>query len=257
MTKDYDRPIVIIKVGGANLVDLQDIKKLAEYVEGLMNDGCGVAIVHGGGPEISRLHQALSIPYEKKEGLRVTSNESMEIVSMVLCGTVNKRIVGQFNRLGIKAIGLCGIDGGLLRTDLLDPGKFGRVGRTPQVKGEQLKELLALGYIPVLAPVSLGTDGLPVNVNADDAAFAVAVSLCAASIDFISDVPGVQDQQQNTIQSLYCEQVPELITSKVVRGGMIPKLQAASAAIAAGVGQVRIGDFDSMIANTSTEITQA
>lgn len=249
--------IVVVKIGGARLSTADDLNNLASYVEFHKGQGSSVAIVHGGGPEISELHRRLSLPFEKRNGLRVTSKESMELVSMVLCGAVNKRIVAHFSRCGIKAIGISGLDGGLLTSELLDEAIYGRVGRNPEVKSELLGELFSLGRVPVIAPVALCFDGGLVNINADDAALAIAKAVGASAFDFISDIPGVQDKEKNIIAEMTPRDIQELIDRRVVQGGMIPKLQAAATAVLSGVGCVRVGDFESITMKRATEVVAA
>ena len=245
---------IVVKIGGARLNEVADLDRLASYVEFHQSRGFSVAIVHGGGPEISALHGRLSLPFEKRNGLRVTNPESMKLVSMVLCGTVNKRIAAHFSLRGIRAIGISGLDGGLLTSDLLDVAVYGRVGRNPEVKSDLLWELFSLGYVPVIAPVALGSDGEMVNINADDSALAIAMAIGATSFDFISDIPGVQDSEKNVIAEITPRDIQRLIDRRVVQGGMIPKLQAAATAVTSGVECVRVGDFDSITMKTATEV---
>jgi len=254
---DKDAKTVVIKIGGARLSAKDDLDKLTNHVNFHKRNGFSVAIVHGGGPEISELHQRLSLPFEKRNGLRVTGKKSMELVSMVLCGTVNKRIAAHFSRRGLKSIGLSGIDGGLLNADLLDESVYGRVGRNPEVKSDLLWELFSLDYVPVIAPVALCADGGLVNINADDSALAIAMAIGASSFDFITDIPGVENKEKNIIPEMTPKDIQTLIDNRVVRGGMIPKLQAAAKAVRSGVGCVRVGDFESIERKRATAVVVA
>jgi acetylglutamate kinase len=246
---------IVIKVGGSRLESDSDLDQLAGYVQKLRESGRGMIVVHGGGPEISRLHEAMSVPFEKRDGLRVTTDRGMELTSMALCGAVNTRVVAHLVARGLPALGLSGLDRGMLRAELKGEDLWGRVGTAPRVDTDLLESLLADGAIPVVSPVSLGPDGRAVNVNADEAAHALAESLAAVSLELVSDVEGVRIDDETVARRISSEETDELIASRVVRGGMVPKLRAAVAALDAGVGRVRIGDLAGMIANTATEVT--
>ena len=248
----------VIKVGGAQVATREGLAALTRHVRDRAARGERVLVVHGGGPEIGALQEALRIPVDRREGLRVTSPEGMRVTTMVLCGLVNKRIVARFVREGLRAVGLSGVDLGLLRAPLLDPARFGRVGGTPTADAGRLRALLDAGLLPVLAPVSLAPDGRPVNVNADTAANAVASALGAATLDFVSDVPGVRtrpDTDAVAARIPVAEARRLLDGPSVVGGGMVPKLRAAVSAIAAGVARVRVGDLQAMADGTATEVT--
>jgi acetylglutamate kinase len=211
-------------------------------------------LVHGGGPEIGQLHERLGISFRKHHGLRVTTEKSMPIVTMVLCGLVNKRIVARLVAAGLPAVGLSGVDLGLLTTQFLNREDLGRVGGPPRVDTGLLRELLKQRRIPVLAPVCLGPDGAPTNVNADTVAHAIAAAMSATELEFLSDVPGVRMPHDGTARHLSPRRVERLLASTAIRGGMIPKLQAALAAVDAGIERVRIGNLDTLMENTATEI---
>ena len=251
------KPVTVIKVGGAKLAAEDEIDALVDHVRRPGERGDRVVVVHGGGPEINTLHERLGVDTEKRDGIRVTRGEGMELAQMVLCGLVNKRVVARFLGGGVAAVGLSGVDGGLLTADLLDEELWGRVGREPRVDTRLLEELLAAGRVPVIAPISLGEDAAPVNVNADDAAHAIASALGVDSLDFISDIPGVKGAAGDVIARVDADGVTRLIADGVVVGGMVPKLEAALEALDAGVGRVRIGDLAAMDARTATEVTAA
>lgn len=251
---DTDRKTTVIKVGGARLSCSRDLERLAKHVRGLLDTGDRPIVVHGGGPEISELHHRLEVEVEKHQGLRVTRGEGMDLTVMVLCGSVRTRIMEHFAANGVSALGLCGADLGLLRAPLLDADLLGRVGGPPAVDLEQLERLLALDAVLVITPVSLGPDGRLVNVNADDAAHAIATALGADSLDFLSDIPGVRDGGDEVLDRIAPEEVPRLVDRGVVRGGMVPKLRAAVAAVRAGVKRVRIGDLSTLGNGRATEI---
>lgn len=245
----------VIKVGGSRLRRAEDVRALADYAAALRPGR--VVIVHGGGPEISELHQALDIPFEKRDGLRVTSDQGMRATIMALCGCVNKRVVAGLVERGLPAIGLSGVDVGLMRAALKGDARWGRVGTRPAVDAGRLEQLLDAGLLPVVAPVSLGPDGQPVNVNADEAAHALAEALGAGSLELVSDVPGIALERGRVAARIVAAEADDLIERALVRGGMVPKLRAAVAAVEAGVGRVRIGDLAGMAAATSTVIARA
>ncbi len=243
----------VLKVGGSLLTEEARMDALGHHVHGLLDGGGRVVVVHGGGVEIAALHDALGVPTRKRSGLRVTPAESMWITTMVLCGSVNKRLVARLLVQGIPAMGLSGIDLGLLRADLINEPSLGRVGGPPRVDDALLRMLIAQGFVPVLAPVSLGSDGEPVNVNADTAAQGIAAALGADSLDFVSDVAGVLDGD-TPLRRLRPDEVQPLIARSVVSGGMVPKLQAALAALDAGVRRVRVGSVPSLRSGEATEV---
>lgn len=247
----------VVKVGGANLERPAYVDELAGHVADCVARGERVVVVHGGGSEIGALHDALDVPFRKLEGLRVTSDAGMAITTQVLCGLVNKRVVARFVARGLPALGMSGVDLGLLRAELLDAERFGRVGDSPRVDVAALHVLLDAGLVPVIAPVSLGPDEAPVNVNADAAAHALATALGAETLDFLSDVPGVRvdPDSQDCAERLHVPEVRRLTDEAVVvTGGMIPKLRAAAEAVERGVRRVRIGNLSGVRAGRCTEI---
>jgi acetylglutamate kinase len=250
-----NRTCAVLKVGGALLRSDDDLGSLARHVAAQQELGQRLVIVHGGGPEISQLHEQLGIPFEKRKGLRVTSPEGMEITTMVLSGLVNTRLVARLVREGIAAVGLSGVDAGLLTSELRDPAVWGRVGQPPRVDTAVLRSLLEQDLVPVISPVSLGPDGDPVNVNADEAAMAIAMALTAEKLDLVSDVDGVRTNGRGVARRLSAGEVGDLIARRVIQGGMVPKIRAATGVLAAGVQQVRIGSLASLGANTATDVT--
>ncbi|MFT5152430.1 MAG: acetylglutamate kinase [Planctomycetota bacterium] len=255
---DLDQRTAILKVGGANLNREPYIQGLANHVRSLVDDGMRVVVVHGGGAEIGALHEALDVPFRKIDGLRVTSESGMELTTQILCGSVNKRIVASFQEQGLRTLGLSGIDLGLLHAELVDEKRLGRVGKVTRVAVGTLRGLLDAGIVCVLAPVSTGPDGRPVNVNADAAAHAVATAIHAERLDFVSDIQGVRTRVDcDEVAGRLClAEARELVHDKqVVQGGMRPKLEAAVFAVEGGVGRVRVGSLSSIAAGLATEIT--
>lgn len=228
------RERIVIKCGGSMLDRLgetffQCMKQIAQMYD--------VIVVHGGGPEIDAMLRKLSIPIEKKDGLRVTTAEVMKIVQMVLCGSTNKTFVSKLNEQKLEAIGLSGCDGGLLQVAPLE-AQFGFVGEVKFVRTTILQCLLANQFIPVVAPVGV-MDGQLYNVNADTAAAAIATAINAKKLIFITDVDGVIDKEK-LIEKANKQQLLELIDMGTITGGMIPKVKAALASLELGVKDVVI-----------------
>jgi acetylglutamate kinase len=247
------RKPLVVKVGGNEVDDTAWLREFAAAVARMS----AVVVVHGGGKEITTLQRILGAEPGWRDGLRYTSPEAMRAVSMVLSGVVNKRIVAALLDAGRDALGLSGEDGALLRARLLDDGALGRVGEVTEVREELLHSLLFLEMVPVLSPVSRGPDGGPLNVNADDAAAAVAGALHAGELLMVSNVACVMDGAQ-PLARIGAAEVEPLIASGAVSGGMAPKLRAALRALRGGVGAVRIGGpemLDDPHAGTRIELT--
>ena len=226
----------VIKVGG-NQVD--DPNWVGELARAVARSSRPTVLVHGGGREISALQRALGAEPEWRDGLRVTGTEGMRIVSMVLSGLVNKRLVAALLGAGVDALGISGEDGGLLRARPAHGGALGRTGEIVEVRAALLREWLAQGLTPVLSPVSRGPAGEPLNVNADDAAGAVAIAIGAAELLLVSDVVGVRCGER-VLSEIDSTETEVLIASGGAAGGMVPKLRAAAHA-ATVVERVRIG----------------
>jgi acetylglutamate kinase len=230
--------VKVVKIGGAAL---GDAAWLSGFAAAAASACTPLVIVHGGGPDITALSDRLGIEVRWHEGRRVTPPEALDVAAMVLTGRVNKKVVGALLSAGVDAIGLSGIDGWLLRAELVENGSLGRVGRVASVRTALLSGLLQLGHTVVVSPISLGADGEPLNVNADDAASAIAAALGATELIFLTDVPGVRDGA-GVRQLLDAGEVVSLIETGVAVGGMSVKLNAAMTALECGVPAVRIGD---------------
>lgn len=246
-------PITILKLGGATVSEPDDLERLALHVREIRDEERQVILVHGGGDEIAELHERLGVPFEKQRGLRVTPEESMPLVTMVLRGLVNSRIVSHLVAAEVPAIGLSGVDLELLSTGFLNRNQLGRVGGPPRVARRRLRSFLSGGLVPVIAPICLGPDNREVNVNADTVANSIAAALGADVLDFVTSVPGVK-AEDSVLDRLDPGRVRTLLADGVATGGMVPKLQAALAAIDSGVSRVRIGNFDTLAANQATEV---
>lgn len=252
----YAGQTLVIKFGGHAMVDEALSASFARDVVLLKHLGINPVIVHGGGPQIARLLDRLDIKSEFRGGLRVTDDATMDVVEMVLSGTINKSIVRAINAAGGRAVGLSGSDANLIRAE--------KVSRTVKTPGSALEEVVDLGYvgepvavdpaalvalsaasegiIPVVAPVGFGEGGARYNINADTAAGAVAMALKAARLMLLTDVTGVLDGAKNLIKELPAGEVGALIDSGVAAGGMIPKLETAAKAVNGGVGAAVILD---------------
>ena len=241
--------VTVVKVGGNEVDDPAWVARLAREVAGHAGS---VVLVHGGGKEVTALQRTLGAEPEWKDGLRITTTEGMRAVAMVLSGLVNKRIVSALLTAGADAVGISGEDGGLLRAIVARGGAMGRIGEIERVRAELLHAWLAQGLTPVVSPVSRGRDGGALNVNADDAAAAVAGTMEAAELLFVSNVPGVLASGE-TIPEIAASDVERLIDDGTAQGGMAPKLRAAARA-ADRVGRVRIGGLEML--NDSTAGTR-
>jgi len=242
----------LLKVGGAHLDDPRFLDDLMARVRTLSARG-PVVLVHGGGKQIGLLQDQLGLDRRKHEGLRATSSEGMNVVTMILCGLVNKRVVAHFNYHGLPAVGVSGPDGGLLEAPFYGKGELGRVGDAPKVDGQVLRDMLDLHRVLVLAPVCQGPDGGLLNVNADTVAQAVAVELGVEVFEFVTDVDAVRTSE-GPAPRLSTDQVRRLIADEVVQGGMRPKMEAALAALDAGVDRVRVGSLSSLSNGGGTEV---
>jgi acetylglutamate kinase len=241
----FDRTVVI-KYGGAAMENDQLKASFAKDVTLLRFIGLRPVIVHGGGPQIGQLLTRLGKKSEFVDGVRVTDEETMEVVEMVLGGQINAEIVSLIGEAGGRAIGLTGKDaGGFLRVKrLFGPAgrDLGRVGTPERVDVSLIKTLTRDGFIPVIAPVGVDADGDTHNVNADTAAGAIAEALAAEKLILLTDVEGVLDDENQLIHQMTASEVGRAIADGTVKGGMIPKLECAVHAIDRGVTAAHIID---------------
>jgi len=237
----------LLKVGGAELEEGPVLASLVQAIRRLSERG-PLIVVHGGGPDIARLQKRLGISPTYVEGLRVTDSASLQVAEMVLSGTVNKRLTARLVNQGVQAIGLSGVDGGLLRARKLQhpKGDLGRVGEITAVNKGLLRGLLRQGLVPVISPISLGDDGYPFNVNADHVALAIGNALTVEELIFVTDVPGVM-RKDRLLSRLSAREAVALIDDGVIYGGMIPKVRAALDAVQNGVGAVRITNLEGLL----------
>ncbi|ABG05798.1 N-acetylglutamate kinase [Rubrobacter xylanophilus DSM 9941] len=217
---------VVVKVGGASVAG-----GALEDLPGVVSGGARVAVVHGGGRQLTRMLDSLGVPTSFREGLRVTDERTLEVAEMVFAGSVNKQLARGLLALGVPAAGVSGTDGPVLRVEPV-PG-LGRVGRVVAVETRLLETLWGGGFVPVVAPLGLGPRGA-YNVNADDAAAALAVALGAGELLLLTDVDGLlrDDEPVPALTPAECERY---VSSGVASGGMAPKLRAAAEAARGGV----------------------
>lgn len=250
----YDQSIIVVKYGGHAMGDKAAAEDFAEDITLLELAGVKPIVVHGGGPQIGKMLDKLGIKSEFQAGLRVTDQATVEIVEMVLAGSINKQIVSWIGAEGGKAIGLCGKDGNMViaekaRRTMRDPDSMiekevdlGFVGEPKTVNRAILDAVLSAELIPVLAPVATGEDGATYNVNADTFAGAIAGAMGAKRLLLLTDVPGVLDKNKQLIPELTVEECRRLIADGTVTGGMIPKIETCIYAIERGVEAVVIMD---------------
>jgi acetylglutamate kinase len=240
----------VIKYGGSAMSDEALRQGFARDVVLLKYVGIHPVVVHGGGPQIDSHLEQLGIQSTRVEGLRVTDDRTMEVVEMVLGGRINKEIVSLISQHGGRAVGLSGIDDGLVQADKQPEVKTrsgamvdtGRVGRVREVRPDVLRSLVEAGVIPVVAPLGAGPDGRSLNINADTVAGALAVAMGAQKLILMTDTPGVCDVEGQRIASLTESRVEELKASGVIDGGMIPKCECALSALHGGVNKAHIID---------------
>ena len=242
----FNRKVIVVKYGGSAMVDEELKRNVIKDVVLLKLVGFKPIIVHGGGKEISRWVGKVGKEAKFVNGLRVTDKETMEIAEMVL-GKVNKELVTLVESLGVKAIGISGKDGGLLKVNKkLSQGQdIGYVGDIKEVNPTILNELLEKDFLPIVCPVGLGDDFATYNINADDAACAIARAMKAEKLAFLTDIEGVYRDPEDTsslISELFVNEAKALIENGNVGGGMIPKLQNCIDAIESGVNRVHILD---------------
>lgn len=221
--KRFHHRIVVVKVGG-NAIEQRKEETLLDIVL-LRYVGMLPVLVHGGGPEISAMSERLGLKSEFRNGLRVTDDQTMEVVKMVLTGKVNPDLVARLNRLGGQAVGMSGEDGPSIIAGELDPA-LGFVGKVTQINPEPITALIDRGYVPIIASIGLGYDGNSYNINADTVAAEIAVALRAAKLILMTDVNGILDPDGEVISEIKRSSAERMLSRAEVTGGMIPKLQA-------------------------------
>ncbi len=250
----YDEEIVVVKYGGHAMGEEDVARNFARDIVLLEQAGINPVVVHGGGPQIQAMLEKLGIKSEFAAGLRITDAATIEIVEMVLAGSINKQIVGYINAAGGKAMGLSGKDGNLvlarkITRRVVDPSSqiekvvdLGFVGEPEKVDTMILDQIIGRDLVPVLAPVATSADGATFNVNADTFAGAVAGALRAKRLLLLTDVPGVLDKSKALIEDLSVDKARALIADGTISGGMIPKVETCIYALEQGVDGVVILD---------------
>ena len=240
--KKFYSKIMVIKYGGSAMLDAELRESFSKDVSLLKYVGINPIIVHGGGPEIGDTLGKLGMESKFYQGLRITDEDTMEVVVMVLAGKVNKEIVLQINKNGGKAVGISGVDAHIIKAKkkLMKDVDLGLVGDVDEVNPNILLHLSEDGYIPVVAPIGVDEDGKRYNINADSVASAIAVSLKAEKLIFLTDTDGVKDKSGKLVSSIKTNDINGLINNDTITGGMIPKVLSSKEAIDKGVKKVHI-----------------
>ena len=242
--QEYNGKIVVIKYGGNAMIN-QDLKMSVMHDIVLLSlIGVKVVLVHGGGPEISEMLKRVGKESVFVDGLRYTDEETAEIVRMVLAGKINKSLVNLLESFGGKALGLCGIDGHMMKC-CKENEKLGYVGKITQINTKVITDTLDAGYIPVISTVGYDDEGHIYNVNADTASAVIAGALNAHSLILMTDTKGVlrdKDDESSLIEKISVSDIPSLIKQGIISGGMIPKIDCCKEAIRRGVSKVFIID---------------
>ena len=241
----FENKRIVIKYGGSAMVDKNLQNAVLRDIALLSSVGVQIVVVHGGGPEINQWLEKLGIKPVFLDGLRITDTETMDVVEMVLVGRVNKQIVSGINNHGSLAIGLCGIDGGLIEARTLGGGTHGLVGEVAKVNTKLLIPLLDEGYVPVISSVANSQDGRSHNINADTVAGELAAALGAEKLILLTDTPGIlrnENDPSSLIEKIRLSEARELIKQGIVKGGMRPKVECCIRSLAQGVNAAHIID---------------
>ncbi len=251
--KKFYGKTIVVKYGGNAMVDAGLKRSFADDITLLKYIGINPVIVHGGGPQIGKVMEKMGLESRFYRGMRITDDETMDVVEMVLVGKVNKEIVNLINRAGGKAIGLSGKDGNMilarkitfveekegLPPEIIDIGK---VGEVEEFNPEILEVLDQSGFIPIIAPVGVDREGVTYNLNADIVAAEVAMGLKAEKLIFLTDTEGVKGKDGQLMKSLKPEEIEQMVKNGEITGGMIPKVEWGVRAVQSGVEKVHIID---------------
>ena len=244
----YNKKTVVVKYGGNAMISEELRKAVISDIILLKLVGINVVVIHGGGPEISAMLKRTGKESRFVNGLRYTDQETMDIVQMVLCGKVNKDLVATLNRSGGSAVGLCGLDGGMLKAKrrLEDGVDYGLVGEIVSVDPKPIQDTISGGSIPVISTVAQGVDAeVSYNINADTAAAKIAIALGAEKLILLTDVRGLlrdRNDESTLISRIHPSDVPPLVKEGVIAGGMIPKIDCCVEAVRSGVQRTHILD---------------
>lgn len=242
----YHKKTIVVKYGGNAMIN-NDLKEAVIEDLVLLNlVGINVVLVHGGGPEINENLGKMNIEPKFVDGLRYTDKATLDVVQMTLSGKTNKDLVNKIEQIGGKAIGLCGVDGGLIQAQMLDDGKYGYVGKIVAVNTNVVTDAIGMGYIPVVATLASGDSESSVyNINADTAAAEIAIALKAEKLILLTDIKGllrdVKDES-SLISTVRLSEVSKLKTSGIISGGMIPKVDCCVRSLEGGVRRTHMID---------------
>jgi acetylglutamate kinase len=241
--REHHGKVIVVKYGGAAMDRAGLAASFAEDIALLQSAGITPVVVHGGGPQVTQVSARLGIETTFVDGLRVTDAETLDVATMVLAGKLNKEVVGSLVAGGVSAVGLSGIDGGLLLAERQVAPDLGFVGEVVHVNADVLRTLTERRFVPVVASIAVDETGQAYNVNADVVAAELAIELGAEKLVFINDVPGLIGPTGDLLSELSTQQCLDLLArSGVVEGGMIPKLESAVDALKAGVKRVHLVD---------------
>ncbi|WP_313529913.1 acetylglutamate kinase [Anaerotignum sp.] len=233
----YTGKTVVVKYGGNAMIHPDLKKAVMSDIILLSLVGIHVVLVHGGGPEISGMLKKLDIPSRFVDGLRYTDEETAQVVQMVLAGKTNKDLVSLIGQLGGKAIGLCGIDGGMIKAKKIE-GDYGYVGEITNINTEPITQAIQSGYIPVIATVGTDCKGQTYNINADTAAAEIAAALKAENIITLTDIRGLMRDicdEDSLIPVVKIDEVEKLVSDGIISGGMLPKVKSLEKSVLSGV----------------------
>ncbi len=242
--QEYNDKVVVVKYGGNAMTNETLKQAVMQDIVLLSLVGIKVVLVHGGGPEINAMLKKINKASEFVNGLRYTDEETIDIVQMVLAGKVNKDLVQLLERAGGKAMGLCGLDGNLIKARQLNPD-LGYVGDITEIHPDVIKTALNNGYIPVVSTVASGANGEVYNINADTAAARIAAEMGAANLILLTDIKGLledKDDDNTLIRVVGVSEVPYLKNQGIISGGMIPKIDCCVEAVRRGVKKTNIID---------------
>jgi acetylglutamate kinase len=246
---------IVVKIGGHEIADFAFLAELPEVIKRADRP---VAIVHGGGIEISDLQRKLGIQPRYVDGVRITDIASLRVVEMVLCGTVNTRLVAHLIAGGIEAQGLSGVDRGLVRAEPMphESEDMQFTGRVTEVRGDLLRAMIDDGITPVITPVCLGTDGTTFNVNADHVAGGIAAALDASRVVFITNVEGVLENGQ-VRRTITPAEAQQMIDEEIIFGGMIPKVRTALEILDQGIPKAVITNLKGLRTHGGTVLSRS
>lgn len=248
--RQFSGNVLVIKLGGSTMKNVELLNTFARDLVLLKLVGINPVVVHGGGPQIDNLLRKLNIEPRFVDGMRVTDEQTMAVVQMVLAGQINQSIVDQITRNGGNSLGMTGKDGGLIKARKLPPQlttsgervDFGQVGEIIRVKESTLRTILAGEFIPVIAPIGYSDDGTSYNINADLVASEVAAAIQAEKLILLTDTQGIIDADGQLTATLNGQQAKELIKAGVIQGGMVPKVRCALKAVNKNTHQAHIID---------------